>query len=209
MRFLTNQPSPCWARSGCVPLLLLPRFPRWIQWRRRLRPFLAWCRTRLLLFIGKNPVQEGGQLCRPTINPKTKCVSGGFNAFWAPKSHTPLPFACLLLGSSAGPAPAPPWGCSHSRWSCFPLLPAGLKRETTLHVLTGCAGRNLAPWAPPQGVLLLTCQGLCSPGLAGPFTELPLQVFFAKSPHLRDRIRPVLKVESDAPDGTPRWACLG
>lgn len=33
-------------------------------------------------------------------------MSGGFDAFWAPKSHTPSPFACPLLGS---PFESAPW----------------------------------------------------------------------------------------------------
>lgn len=60
-------------------------------------------------------------------------MSGGFDAFWAPKSHTPSPFTCLLLGSSDEFAIVAPGHSSHPRWSCPEPLLAGSDDWTTLH----------------------------------------------------------------------------
>ena len=142
------------------------------------------------------------------VIPRARRVSGGFNAFWAPKSHALPSFTCRLLDSSVGPAPG--WIVIHP-WlrfqpSCHPPLPAGSNLVTTLDAPLGClwlGGPPAASWC--------VCVNLVSslhPLRRIRFLPRPA---FLPSRHLL--LRTGVPVDNgdfsiSSPDGEVRWACM-
>lgn len=142
-----HQPSSaCGLRMGCVPILL-PGGGR----RRRLRPFLAWCRTRLSRFRQKLHYRWSGRNDRRLTQDEVRVrwfrcllsaeiphsVAVRVPATWLSlRVCVAAPFAlCRIpVGRASNP-------CLPARITQCPkaLL------ETTLHVLTGCVGMDPAP----------------------------------------------------------------
>lgn len=121
-------------------------------------------------FHRKNPFQVGGPWRANVIkNPERSACPVVLVPFERPKSHTPLPFACLLLGSPFGPARRP----FPRSVPAFPLVVL-----LTLACRLGSRPRPCldqsypwrhqwvrwfgpGPWAPPQVFFSGTRLGLC------------------------------------------------
>lgn len=94
---------------------------------------------------------------------RIQCVSGGSSTFWAPKSHTASPFACLLLGSCGGWVvwASRPLATVPSLVPCTLACQLGLRRfqeppRTTLDDLDERVGVDPALRPPRRSVLFLS-----------------------------------------------------